>query len=96
MAQAKKITKSSKIKKKWYSIIAPKLFREQKVGETLVGEPDKAIGKTVPVNLLDLTGDMRKQNIIVKLVVNSVSGDKAHTEVIGFQMMPSFIKRMID
>ena len=95
MAQAKRIKKASKIKKKWHSIVAPKSFREQKIGETLIAEPEKAIGKTVPVNLLDLTGDMRKQNIIVKFIVTSVSGNKAQTEVTGFEMMPSFIKRMV-
>ena len=96
MAKAKKKSKASTVKKTWYSIIAPKLFNEQVIGEMPVGlEASKNIGRFVSVNLMNLTRDMRKQNTKMVFKINNVTGSKFHTEVIGFEMIPSSIKRMV-
>ena len=59
MAKAKKrVGKGSKIKKQWFQIVAPKIFNEQVIGEAYLTEIEKGIGRQVPINMMNLTGDM--------------------------------------
>ena len=95
MAKATKAMKRKIKKKIWFKIIAPALFNNQVMGETLAAEPDTLIGKTLPINLMNLTRDMRQQNIEVLFKVNKVAGEKASTELIGYRMSPSSIKRIV-
>ena len=95
MAKAKKRVAKSKAKKKWYPILAPSMFNSQVIGEIPVEEPSKVIGRIVPVNLMNLTGDMRKQSTTISFKINSITGEKAYTEVIGFDVAASAIKRII-
>jgi ribosomal protein S3AE len=90
MARVKKTEK-----KKWFLIVAPKLFHNQVVGEILLSNPSDAVGRIVPVNLANLARDPRRQHIIIKLKTNNVAGEKIHTEPIGYEISPSFIKRMV-
>ncbi|MFA6089155.1 MAG: hypothetical protein WC755_04790 [Candidatus Woesearchaeota archaeon] len=82
-------------RKKWYEILAPKEFSEQPIGETIAAEPDTLIGRTMSINLMILTKDIRKQNINVTFRIVSVSGLKAYTEFIDYSMIPSSIKRLV-
>ena len=90
MARVKKTEK-----KKWFLIVAPKIFHNQVVGEILLSNPSDAIGRIVPVNLANLARDPRRQHITIKLKASSVSGEKIHTEPIGYEMSPSYVKRMV-
>ena len=95
MATKKKTEKATKIKKKiWCPIIAPKLFKNVFLGETYITEPKLALNKTITKNLMDLTKDVKKQNMNIKFVVDRVEGGKAHTKVVGFKMISSSIKRL--
>ncbi len=95
MALAKKKVKASQVKKNWYPILAPKLFNSQIVGEIPAFEAASTVGKLVPVNLMNLTGDMRKQNISMVLKINNVANGKLQTETIGYQVLTSSIKRLV-
>ena len=44
--------------KEWYVIVAPKVFGEIEVGETLADDPAKLLGRTVELTLDELTGHM--------------------------------------
>jgi len=90
MARVKKTEK-----KAWFPIIAPKIFYNQVVGEMLLTSPSNAVGRTVPVNLANLAKDPRRQHITIKLAVTSTAGEKLHTDIIGYKMSPSFVKRMV-
>jgi small subunit ribosomal protein S3Ae len=94
MAQAKKI-KEAKAKKRWHIVVAPPLFSNQVICETLIGEPETAIGRIIPINLMTLTGDIKSQNFNLIFKITNVSGDKADTEIVGFDMALSSIKRMV-
>ncbi len=88
-------TKSSKVrKKKWYPLLAPRIFRNVVLGETLVYDQDAIMGKTITQNLMNLTGDVKKQNISMDFVVNRIEDGKAHTEIIGYHMIPTSVKRL--
>jgi len=95
MAKAKKVIRTSKAKKKWCPIIAPKSFNSQIIGETLVVDPHSKVGKNVSVSLSNLTGDMKRQNIHILFKMTGVIGDKINTEAFGYELSPSSINRMI-
>jgi len=90
MARVKKAEK-----KTWLPIISPKLFHNQVLGEILLTSPSNAVGRIIPVNLANLSRDPRKQHITIKFVVSAAAGEKVHTEIIGYEINPSFVKRMI-
>lgn len=86
----------AKIKKKqWYSILAPKQFENAVIGETLVYEPGAMLGKTLSHSLMNLTNDMKRQNVNIRFKVVEVEGDKAKTSIIGYQIVPSSVKRFV-
>ena len=82
-------------KKQWYSIVAPKQFENVVLGETLVTEPGLMMGKTLSHSLMNLTNDMKKQNINIHFKVTEIEGDKGKTSIIGYQIVPSSVKRLV-
>jgi len=96
MAETKQKTVKSKVKKKhWAQILAPKLFDSMVLGETNIGEKEEMLKKSVTANLMVLTDDPRKQGYNVRFDVKEVKDGKAHTQVVGIDMTPSAIKRLI-
>ncbi len=99
MAKAKRSRGSSSIpswkKKRWFQLIAPKMFKNQTLGETLVAEPDKMMKKPIKVSMMSLTGDMKKQHINIKFEVCNISENKAYTKVVGYEFGPASIKRLV-
>jgi len=96
MAKAKKRAgRSGGVKKAWYSIIAPKLFNEQIIGEIFVANPASAVGRMVPINLMNLLGDMRRQNTNMLFKIDRITENKLYTRVVGYEMLPSSIKRIV-
>jgi small subunit ribosomal protein S3Ae len=82
-------------KKKWYKIIAPKSFREVVLGESLVIDPTVLVGRTISANLMNITGNVRKQNINVKFEIASIETDKAITVPLSYDTVSSSIKRLV-
>ncbi|MFC1800874.1 hypothetical protein ACFLZB_00205 [Nanoarchaeota archaeon] len=95
MAKVKaKVT--TKVKKKyWFPIIAPKQFHNKELGEIHLINPEKAINRTLRINLQNLTESMRDQNVYIKFRITSASGNNLNTEPIGYFMVPASIKRMV-
>lgn len=82
-------------KKKWYELVAPAIYSDKVVGESLVENPDDLVGKVVTVNLMHVLGSPRKQNFSVKLRVEKVQGKKGFTKPIKISMLPSSVRRLI-
>jgi small subunit ribosomal protein S3Ae len=94
MPEAKKAV--GKIKKKqWFEIIAPKIFRNNSLGETLVADRSQLIGKEVTTSLANITGEMKRQSTIIKFKVTELKENKALTEIIGYSILLTHIKRMV-
>lgn len=89
------MAKTSKIKKRWIPIMAPKLFREQQIGETYILEPEKLVGRNLTVNLMSLTNDIKKQNFSVQFLITQVDNSKAYTKTLGLKMSPAALKRLV-
>jgi len=94
MAETKKAIGKIK-KKRWYEIVAPEVFRNTSLGETLVTEKERVIGKNLKVSLANIIGDMKRQSTIIKFRVARLKGDKAVADVIGYSILPTYLRRMI-
>ena len=83
------------IKKKWYNIVSPEMFRDFVIGETFVAEPGIIVGKTLSINLMTLTNDIKKQNINLKFLVNKVENETGIANVVGYELVPSSVRRLV-
>lgn len=97
MAKQKKTkkTKKAKIKKRWFQIQAPEIFNKMPIGEAYVTEPELLIGRQVNVNLMNLTRNVRQQNIRVKFSITGFADKVASTEIVRYQMTPASLKRIV-
>ena len=86
--------KIKKKKKKWYTILASSEFNKQVIAETISSDPKSLIGRTIKFSLMNLTREIKHQNIKIIFSINSVNESNALTEVVGYELIPSFIKRI--
>ncbi|MAH01912.1 hypothetical protein CMO87_01615 [Candidatus Woesearchaeota archaeon] len=89
------MAKPKVIKKEWYPILAPKIFQNAVLGETHVYEPQQMVGKGITKNLMNLTNDVKRQNININFKIVDVQNGKAITDVVGYYMVQSSIRRLI-
>ena len=82
-------------KKKWYEILASKHFHNFAIGECVAYEDKNLFGKVVNVNLGNLTRDAKLQNVRIKFKINEIKDGKAYTEVKGYELATSYIKRIV-
>ena len=93
---AKQQTAAEKVrKKKWFPVLAPKLFSERVIGEIPLYESGSMLNRGLTVNMMNLTGDPKSQHINVKVRINEVKEGKGMTEILGLEIMPSSVKRLI-
>ncbi|MBI2143884.1 hypothetical protein HYU17_01890 [Candidatus Woesearchaeota archaeon] len=95
MADAKQALKAKVVKKKWLPIQASKFFDNAFLGECYAPAPELLIGRTVAANLANLTGDIRQQSVTLRFVVMSVENDTGIADVVGCEMAPSAIRRIV-
>lgn len=96
IAKPKAQTKATKgKKKKWYTILSSKSFREAPIGECYVYEPSVLVGRYVNVNLMTLLQDFKKQNMSMSFKINKIRGDNALTEPYLLKMSPTALKRFV-
>lgn len=84
-----------KKKKKWVSLYAPSTFNGAEIGETFVGEPTEALGKVLKINLADLLGDIKKQNILINFQATKIQDQRVVCDTIGYELALSYVKRVI-
>lgn len=89
------MAKAKIAKKEWYPILAPKMFNSMQLGETFVYSPEQIMGKSLTQNLMVLTNDAKKQGINVSFEVINVDKKTAHTDITGYKMVTSSIRRLV-
>jgi len=87
--------KVTKAKKQWYQIVAPEMFRGKSLGEVILFKPESFLGKTFSVNLMNVVSDVRKQNINIFFEASGLKEGRINTKVVGYEMMPSSVKRLV-
>ncbi|KYK20853.1 ribosomal protein S3AE [Thermoplasmatales archaeon SM1-50] len=100
MAKARVRTTTRKVKdrwkaKNWYTILAPSLFNNVPVAETLAETPDNLIGRVTEVSLQDITNDFRKSHIKLLFAVDKIEQNTAHTQLKGHLLTSDYLRRMI-
>ena len=95
MAKKPVAKKTKTRKKRWYPIVAPKIFNEQVIGESLLYEPNSAIGKTAAANLMHLTQNAKNQSITIKFIISNYKDNKLETEFDSYEMGYASIKRLV-
>ena len=93
----KKSTKSSSRKKKkvWFEMIAPAEFGDKQLGLIPLYEETELGERTLKIPLSELTGDYKQQEIKVTLKLVAFKGKKILTELMGFQLGQSSLKRAV-
>lgn len=100
MAKARARTTTRKVKdrwkaKNWYTILAPSLFNNVPVAETLSDSPETLIGRVTEVSLQDITNDFRKSHIKLLFSVDKIEQNTAHTQLKGHLLTSDYLRRMI-
>jgi ribosomal protein S3AE len=96
MAKVKRKVSKIKIKKKlWFKIVAPKLFGSKEIGESYLPSADAAVGRIMGVNLRNLSGSIRDQNVYITFKISGVQGTTLQTSTLGYKLLPTYIKRMV-
>lgn len=81
--------------KGWYEVLAPKMFNEVKVGETISSNPTNLIGRIVEASMKDIIGDFSKQHIKLRFQIEDVKGDKAYTRFKGQSLSREYMRSQI-
>jgi small subunit ribosomal protein S3Ae len=81
--------------KEWYQILAPKMFGEAVIGETLSIEPSQLKGRIVEVSLIELIGDPNKYYIKLFFKVSEIDSNKAYTIFFGHDCTRDFLARIV-
>lgn len=82
-------------KKHWVPVLAPALFKQEQLGESYVTETDSLTGRGITVNIMNLVGDMKRQNVNVSFRITGVKEGKAFTRVTAIAMQPTSVKRLV-
>ena len=91
----KKISRVKAKKKIWFKVISPKVFGQREIGESYLGSAQSAVGRKLKVNLKELTGNVRDQNVHISLQISKLDASNLNTTVIGYQVAPAYIKRIV-
>ncbi len=87
--------KVKKKRKKMFLILAPGFLGERAIGESFLEEASMLKGKTATVNMFNLVGDIKKQQVELSFLVNEVRENKGRTSLTKFNLANSYIKRLI-
>lgn len=81
--------------KEWYTLIAPKIFKEIELGKIMVSDSEKLVGRKTTFSVMEITDDMNKYYMKFIFRINRIEGKKAFTEFSGSECMRDYISRMV-
>ncbi len=83
------------LKKTWYEIIAPEMFGNKVLGETLAVDSRQLVGRNISVSIMELGRDFQKFYIKLNLKIDRVEGSRAYTRFVGHEVITERIYRMV-
>ena len=93
--EVKKVSRIKSKKKSWLKIMAPRVFGQKEIGESYVASADSTIGRKLKINLKDLTGNVKDQNVYIGFQIIKVSGSVLTTALVSYELTSSAVKRMV-
>lgn len=94
MAKQPEKASKLKVKKRWFPIFSPRFLGQKEIGESYLNEVQEAVGRILRVNLRDLTGSVKDQNIYISLKIRDAEGSNLQTDLIGYAYMPFYVKKL--
>lgn len=82
-------------KKTWYSVFAPKEFDRKEIGTTVAEKPQMLLGRRIEVSARNLSGDAKRQHMMLVFIVNDVKGNKAYTQAVGHEVKESYLRKFV-
>ena len=76
--------KTTKQKRRWFNLIAPKLFNNQIIGQTITKDKNKLAGRTLSINLMTVTRDPKKQTANIIFKITSLQEENALLDIFGY------------
>jgi len=100
MAKARARAAARKVKdkwkaKNWYQVLAPPLFDNVPIAETLADRPHVLINRVTELSLQDITNDFRKSHIKLFFKIHKVEESNARTQFVGHTLTSDYLRRMI-
>lgn len=96
------IKKSSKLvdkwkNKNWYTILAPKMFENKEIAESVASEEGDVVNRIVSVSLMDVLGSGSQNAIFttMRFRVTDVKGTNANTKLVGYEIMPTYVRTFV-
>lgn len=83
------------IKKKWYTVYAPKIFGGMEIGEILVTDPKKLNERVIEVLLSDIIKDPSKFYIKLRFRGDEIEDEKLFTKFIGHECLRDYISHIV-
>lgn len=81
--------------KKWFTIVAPKMFNEMELAKTMAVDPSLLVNRRIAVSMINLTNDFSKYHMKFLFRIKKVDGDVAFTEFDGSECLKDYISRMV-
>ncbi|MEK6821245.1 MAG: hypothetical protein AABY11_02500 [archaeon] len=81
--------------KKWFNILAPALFNNTPLTQTPGEEAENIMNRIVSVSAREMTGNIKKSQLMLKFKVNNVQGLNAYTTLHGIEFQPGSVRRLV-
>ncbi len=89
-------SKVKKVKRKFpVELKAPEVFGSVSLGKSTVTDLKAFIGKSIKMNLMYITNNIKNQNIRVFFNVESVDSGIAKTVLTGYEQIPYYLNRFV-
>ena len=82
-------------KKKWFVMLASRIFDKKPVAETPAEKPKNLMGRTIRVTMDILTGQRARRDYTITFKVNDIQGQTASTKVSAFDVSRGVLGRTI-
>jgi len=93
MAVKSKAIKRKK-KKLWFSVIAPDVFKNLELGETIAYTPSDLVGRNIQFSYSTITNNPRDKNKAFVLKIVRAAENKAYTEPVKILFSSGYISRL--
>lgn len=83
--------------KRWYTVIAPKVFEMKEIGEVVSSDPKNVINRIVPITLYSLVPKRVPQYryTTIDFRITDVHGEKAYTKIVGMELSNNYISTFV-
>ncbi|MBI4453445.1 hypothetical protein HY636_02270 [Candidatus Woesearchaeota archaeon] len=82
-------------KKNWYPIVSEKIFENNVLGETPLEEWKKVNGRIINVNMMTITGEMKRQHINIIYKITNFKDKKLYATPMGYKISSAYLKRIV-